>query len=254
MQAHELGSQAGCDARAAHGGPELAAGREALEQLQLLTRRLVETQEAERRKVSRELLDLIGQNLTALNINLDIVRGELAPVARPDVQRRIAEMKQLLEQTIDSVRSVIGELRPAALDECGLAATLHQYAARFRERSDCHVNVSADPLSARPAHDTELALFRIVQEALSNVARHSGAHYARVVLRGTGRGLLLTVQDYGCGFASPPKPIGPTRQACGIAIMRERAAAAGGRLRIESEPGAGTRVIVDVPCIEGGLC
>ena len=150
--------------------------------LQEMARRMVQAQEAERHSIAGDLHDLLGQNLTALGINIDIVRYELPKGTSPQIAVRMARMKAIVDETIESVRVALKELRPPSLDDYGLVAALHSFANHFTLDRQFSVAVSTRGPEMRMPADVELALFRIVQEAVANASRHSGANAARVDL------------------------------------------------------------------------
>jgi two-component system sensor histidine kinase UhpB len=223
--------------------------RDYARQLQQASRRLIETEDTERRAISRELHDRIGQNLVALTINLAIVRSQLPEDVPPAVNARLDDTQALLKATVDEVRNVMAELRPAALDDHGLPAALNVYARRLAERLGVPVTVHGDTIEPRPPIATETALFRIAQEALNNVAKHARASRVEVTVAAGPHHVSLTVRDDGVGFdAGQPRAGTP---AYGMFTMRERAEAVGATLRVESSPGRGTRVVVEVARAEG---
>ena len=214
------------------------------QQLRTLSRRLVDVQEEERRRLTRELHDRVGPSLTALNIILNRMAGDL-PKRAPDKTRRdLRESLDLVEATAESIENVMLELRTPMLDQLGLLATLRWYAELFTRRTGIPAIVSGEEPARRLDQDAGVALFRIAQEALTNVARHARAKCARIGLHQERGTLTLAVADDGVGFATTPVLRGVPR--CGISGMRERALAVGGVLRIESSPGAGTRVTVEL--------
>ncbi|HWP94935.1 MAG TPA: sensor histidine kinase, partial [Gammaproteobacteria bacterium] len=219
------------------------ARRAAEEALRTLARRLVEAEVASQRQLARELHDRIGQNLAALNINLNILRGRLVELTRDDaILSRLDDSLTLNAETIARVRDLLAELRPPVLEDYGLIAALRAFAERFTTRTGIEVTVEGRELVPRPSPAVEAALYRIAQEALTNTAKHARARSARVsvdylpVLR-------LTISDDGIGFAAHAMEAG-TGAHWGLRNMRERALAVGGELAIESAPGAGTRVTV----------
>jgi signal transduction histidine kinase len=212
------------------------------------SRRLVTVQEAERRTLASGLHDLVGQKLTALNINLNIVKGQLAPRKEPQVNARLDESLQLVEETIESIRDVMVTLRPAVLDDYGLTSGLRWYAEQFTLRTGLPVVVTEAQPGCRVSAATEEALFRIAQEALANVAKYAHAQRATIAVDATADTIRLAIQDDGRGF-DPGLIHPPTRESgWGLMIMRERAAAVGAELRIDSAPGRGTRIVVNCPC------
>jgi PAS domain S-box-containing protein len=224
---------------------ELARGY--AEDVRRLMHRLVAAQESERRRVADDLHDLIGQNLTALGIDLASLRQALGGAGcDPAAQARIDAMKTLVEKTIDSIRGVMTDLRPPALEEYGLAPALRWYATEFTERTGMKSSVSVTGRETRLARAAELALFRIAQEALTNAAKHSGGSRAQVCLKEDLGRIRLSVEDDGRGFDDPVGARSARRGGWGLPAMRERAEAHGGTLRIEF-PGTGTRLIVEIP-------
>jgi PAS domain S-box-containing protein len=214
--------------------------------LQALTRRLVEAEEAERRSIARELHDQVGQNLSALNINLDIVLGALGESGPPDLRLRLRDSLELVDATLQSIENVMAELRPPLLDEYGLGAAVDWHAQEFARRTgvqaDFDDRAKARARELRP--EAAVALFRIAQEALNNVAKHAEAREVRVVLEEAGQSIVLTISDDGRGLLQEPASR-PNRW--GMTNMRERAEAAGGELAVLSVPGKGTTVRATVP-------
>ncbi|MCD6043324.1 MAG: hypothetical protein K0R40_2927 [Burkholderiales bacterium] len=211
-----------------------------------LVSRLVQAQEAERRKVADELHDLIGQNLTALGIDLQALKQRLQSGGDTVAAPRLDAMAALLESTIDAIRDVMTDLRPAALEEFGLVSAVRWYASQFAKRTGLRVTTRNTGREARLPRDQELALFRIVQEALTNAAKHSGGKSVDIAVSWRQGRLRLTVADDGGGFQDPEGARSARRGGFGLPTMRERAEALGGTLRIEF-PGRGTRVVVEMP-------
>ena len=209
-----------------------------------VSRRMVEVQEAERREVANHLHDLVGQKLTALSINLNIVKGQLLPNQITQIGVRLDDSLKVIEETAENIRDVMAELRPAVLDDFGLAAVLRWYAEQFTKRTAVATSVVEQGPVRRLSPTAEHALFRMAQNALVNVAKHARADKAVVTLRTAPHSTSLTVADNGDGF-DPAAVHQPTRDhGWGLMIMRERAAAIGAQLNIESAPGHGTKVIV----------
>ncbi|MFQ5857357.1 MAG: ATP-binding protein [Anaerolineae bacterium] len=231
---------------------------EALQQhadrLLALTAQLAEAEEAERQRLARELHDQVGQNLTALGINLNIIRSQLPEEAAAPVRSRLDDSLSLVEQTAERIRDVMANLRPPVLDDYGLVATLHWYGEQFARRTDIAIAVEGEEPVPRLAARVENALFRIAQETLTNVAKHAQATQVTVTVEVEGGTLRLVVADDGIGFdpsttlrASPAPLADPDGgRGWGLLTMTERAEVVGGRCHIESYPGQGTRVIVEV--------
>jgi PAS domain S-box-containing protein len=217
-------------------------------QLQALSRRLVELQESERRQLSRELHDRIGQSLTALNINLDFLKKTFGAHSNNEVDLRLEDSVALLESTMESVQNVMSELRPPMLDDHGLAAALNWYASKFSMRTGISVTVSGSEPDVRPAPQVEIALFRIAQEALNNVAKHARARHVDIVLSHTNEACVMSVRDDGIGFDGVADTSGNPRHGLGMVTMRERAQAVDGRFEVQALPGRGTQLAVRIPC------
>src|SRR5882762_3139558 len=219
-----------------------AALRAAADNLQALTRRLVEAEEAERRRIARELHDRVGQNLSALNINLDLA---LDAAGASPLRQRIEDSVSLVDATLQSIESVMAELRPPLLDEYGLGAALGWYAEEFSRRTGIAVALrdGKDAAAADLRPEAAVALFRIAQEALNNVAKHAGARQVRIELACEAEEIVIRVADDGAGFDPAAAARG---KRWGMKTMRERAEAAGGRLEVDSAPGEGTIVRASV--------
>ena len=220
-------------------------------QFQDLASRLATAEQNLRRGLARELHDTVGQELSALGLQLSIVRHVLPPDSDPMLDQRLETATGIVEQTIEQVRTIMSDLRPPVLDDCGLAAALRWEGERVTEYYGpaLVVRVTADesPPPRRP--DQEIALFRIAQEAIMNAVKHAKAATIAVRLQAEADRLTLLVTDDGQGF-TPGRPESEgSRQRLGLISMRERAMAIGGRLSIDSKPGRGAtiRVEVDIP-------
>jgi PAS domain S-box-containing protein len=220
--------------------------RAAAEELQSLTRRLVQVEEAERRRIAGELHDRVGQNLSALNINLDIALGALGDAPLSEARSRLHDSLSLVELTLQTLENVMADLRPPLLEEYGLGAALGWYVQEFARRADLDIKLEdlARERTRRLPRDAAVALFRIAQEALTNVAKHAGANRALLRLEADECRVSLTVRDDGRGF-DPASPSRPGR--LGMTTMKERAIAAGGSLSFESVPDKGTKLTAQVP-------
>jgi len=214
------------------------------ESYRALTRRMVGLQEQERRDIARELHDCVGQTLTAMRINMDMIRTRLAEHDDALIRRRNNDSLELIESAFKAVENVMYELRPPMIDEYGLIAPLQWYAKKFADRTGIRVEVRGDE-NWRCGPEIELALFRIAQEALNNVARHAQARHVAIELREIGPHIVLTIEDDGVGF---DREADRTEKAgYGFITMRERAEAVGGTFALQSESGKGTRITVSVP-------
>ncbi|MBI2317223.1 MAG: sensor histidine kinase [Betaproteobacteria bacterium] len=211
-----------------------------------LSHRLFEVEESERRRLARELHDRVGQNVTALSLNLNMVRSELPADALQKMSPRLNDCESLLYYTAQLVRDIQVDLRPPGLDELGLVAALNEHARQVAGRGSFKVTVIGTELAPRLPPASEITLFRIVQESLNNISKHAQATEVSIALEASLDAVILTVADDGCGFDSAARLVLPTR-SLGMVGMRERVESIGGRLRVESAPGEGTRVIVEAP-------
>jgi signal transduction histidine kinase/ABC-type amino acid transport substrate-binding protein len=216
-------------------------------QLRAVSRRLVDLQESERRQLSRELHDRVGQNLTALKINLEILEPLFAEHGDVAVRARVTDSAALLETTMDTIENVLSELRPPMLDDHGLAAALDWHARAFSRRTGIAVAVKGSEPAVRPARAVELELFRITQEALNNVAKHARARRVEITLEHAGGECLMCVQDDGIGFTGVDDRSSQARPGLGMVTMKERSLAIGGRFEVVALPDRGTRLTVRVP-------
>lgn len=213
--------------------------------LRELSRRLIDAEEAERRNLSRELHDGIGQNLAVANMALTVLRSSLPATIADGIHTRIADTQKLLEQTGAQVRDVLADLRPPALDDYGLAAALRLHAESATVRYGVRVEYNGMTDMTRLPPTTETALFRVAQEAIHNAARHADAQRVTVTLErhdAEGAPNMLIIADDGRGFDVAHLPAG--RSGLGLATMRERAEAVGAAFALHSAPGRGTRIEV----------
>jgi len=214
-------------------------------QLQVLSRRLLEVQEQERRAFARELHDEIGQALTGLEFTLERSRG--LPVGQSAVS--LTEMQGLVRELTARVRDLSLRLRPTMLDDLGLLPTLLWHMEGYGERTRVRVQFTHSGLDRRFNPEVETAAYRIVQEALTNVARHARTNLATVRAWRDQEALFLLVEDGGVGFDD--QVVRAAQASSGLSGMQERAALLGGRLHVESRPGAGTRVTAELPLQDG---
>ncbi|NOZ28995.1 MAG: GAF domain-containing sensor histidine kinase [Chloroflexi bacterium] len=221
--------------------------REQREQLRALAKQLDQIEEAERRRLARELHDRVGQNLTALSISLSALRSRLSLADEDLFSVRIDDAIALVEEITQSIRDVMADLRPAVLDDYGLLPALRWFAHRFAQRTGLHIQVLGEEDAPRLPPDTETALFRITQEALTNVAKHAQAQQVTISLESKEDMTRLVIADDGVGFDFAAMRQHGGEGRWGLHIMRERAEAVGGQLRIDAAPGKGTQVIIEIP-------
>jgi signal transduction histidine kinase len=219
--------------------------QEALENqqsLQRLSARLVHAQEEERRIIARELHDEVGQALTAMKMELGAAQRAAAGAAQP-----IAEARAIADRLLQGVRDLSQFLHPAMLDDLGLPDTLNWHLRGFAKRTGIQAELVHHRMDVRLAPQVELCAYRIVQEALTNVARHAQAASCRVFLHRLAHTLLITVEDDGVGFDPAATRTGD--RGLGLIGIQERVAAIGGTFRLESSPGRGTRLSVELPAL-----
>jgi signal transduction histidine kinase len=202
---------------------------------------MLEDQEATARRFSHELHDELGQSLTAVKTNLSALAagaGEDTAQAGP----RLADCLHLVDEAIGNVRQMSQLLRPTILDDFGLEAGLRWLAEGFATRTGIEVTVDSS-YSGRLPDETETHLFRISQEALTNIARHAGAHHVQMKLTSSAGDIRLSIQDDGCGLGTAPRG----GRGLGLIGMRARARSAGGDVSVHSRPGQGVLIEVRVP-------
>jgi len=216
---------------------ELARSQHALQQL---SARLVDAQETERRAISRELHDEVGQSLGALLVDI----GRLSTMLsgdHPEVKTQLDNLKSVAERTFQTVRNIALLLRPSMLDDLGLAAALEWQGREVSRRSEIEVSVESESVPEDLPDEYKIYIYRLVQEALNNAVRHSGARNAKVVVERLSKSIVVRVSDDGRGF-DPGRSRG-----MGILGMEERVKRLGGTLRVESQRGKGATVTADLP-------
>jgi len=229
---------------------ERLASEEALRasttQLRDLRTQLEATAEEERRRIARELHDQVSQNLTALAINVRAAHAQLSEsIERP--RQRLDEASALIEETTDHIRALTFELRPPVLDDFGLVAALEWHAARVTAQTGLVVSVDGDEAEPRLPRLTEIALFRIAQEALTNIIKHAHTTTAHVHVTADERSIRLDIDDPGIGFDPSQATHRDAKIGWGLLNMRERAEALGGSFSIASSQERGTQITVEVP-------
>lgn len=203
-------------------------------------RRVVAAQEAERRRLARELHDETGQALTSILLGLRTV-GEAHD--GQELEHALGEVRELVRSTLQDVRSLAVELRPAALDDFGLVPALERLTSTFETQTGISVDLQSSLPGKRLPPEVETALYRIVQETLTNVVKHARASSVSVILARKDGAASVLVEDDGVGF----DPARTREGGLGLVGMRERVGLLGGRLAVESRPGAGTTLVAEVP-------
>jgi signal transduction histidine kinase len=213
------------------------------QQRRMLLKRVINAQEDERQRIARELHDETGQALTALGLGLEAALGELRSGEQQSLAGRLQSLGHVASDAIEELNRLVLDLRPAQLDHLGLVATLRWYATRVHPEVETQLTVKGKPGRLQP--EVETALFRIAQEALTNVARHAKASAVDVVLTFGPELVSLEVKDDGVGFDASASRAAPT--SVGLIGMRERAQLVGGVIAVHSQPGEGTQISVTVP-------
>jgi signal transduction histidine kinase len=222
---------------------EISARTQAEDALRTLSRQVLEAQENERRRLARELHDEIGQALTALKFNLHAAQRQPETLSA-----RVEDSLEIVNRTLQQVRNLSLDLRPSMLDDFGLTAALNWYIERQAERIGFAVHVALDTIPANLSPAVATTCFRVVQEAVTNTARHAQATDVWVTLRCRNQKLLLTVRDNGIGFdVNTAQQRAGRGFSMGLPGMQERARLVGGELLIASTPGRGTEITATLP-------
>jgi PAS domain S-box-containing protein len=218
-----------------------------------LTREIINAQEYERSRIARELHDNVAQDLSSLKITCEAMFRAL-PQADPELRERVAEAAGILQRAIIFIREMAYALRPSNLDHLGFLPTVERYCADFQEKtgirtSFLHTGMEGVVFDA----ETEINLFRVVQEALGNVWRHAKATEAAVKIVESHPHIIVRVEDNGVGFdVSSGLTTAMEEKRMGLGGMRERIKLLGGDLRVLSAPGQGTRIVAEIPSSRGG--
>jgi signal transduction histidine kinase len=213
--------------------------------LHLLSAKLLNAQEEERRSIARELHDEVGQVLTALKVELAVAQHTIEAEGGPS--HALADVRSITDGALHTVRDLSHLLHPALLDDLGLPAAIDWYLKGFGRRHGVRVELLHDHMEDRLLPEIETSVYRIVQEGLTNVARHARAETCRVYLQRLPTTVIMTVEDDGVGFEPGEVNRAGSRRGLGLIGIRERVANLKGTVRIESEPGKGTRLTVELP-------
>jgi signal transduction histidine kinase len=229
-----------------HYGRLLEQSRRMQEQLRSLSRQLLLAQEEERKKISRELHDVIAQTLTSINVQLATLKKEASLDAR-GLEQNIARTQKLVEQSVNVVHRFALELRPTVLDDLGLIPALHTFMKTFRKETGIRVSLSAFAAVEEVNGDKRTVLYRVAQEALNNVARHARASEVHVRIQKRDGVICLKIKDNGKGFEPTGLSHANRSKRLGLLGMRERLEMVGGKFAITSAAGKGTTVIAQIP-------
>jgi signal transduction histidine kinase len=226
---------------------ELLAQSDRLQdQLRLLSRQILSAQEDERKKISRELHDVIAQTLTGINVRLAALKKEAA-LNTTGIDRNIARTQRLVEKSVNLVHQFARELRPAVLDDLGLIPALHSFMKHFTERTGVRTRLTAFAGVEQLDKAKLTVFFRVAQEALNNVARHARASQAEVSIRKMPDGICLRIHDDGKSFEVKRVIDSRSGNHLGLLGMRERLEMVGGKFSVESSPGNGTTIQARIP-------
>jgi signal transduction histidine kinase len=216
------------------------------EQLRRLSRQILSAQEDERKRISRELHDVIAQTLTGINIRLATLKKE-ALLSTKGLDQNIARTQRLVEKSVDIVHQFARELRPAVLDDLGLIPALHSFVKLFSKRTCIHVHLKAFAGVEQLDSDQRTILYRVAQEALTNVSRHAQANRVEIDIQKQVGGVSMKISDNGKSFQVEKTLNAKGRKRLGLLGMKERLDMVGGRFDIESVPGKGTTVTAQIP-------
>jgi signal transduction histidine kinase len=216
------------------------------EQLRRLSRQILSAQEDERKRISRELHDVIAQTLTGINIRLATLKKE-ALLSTKGLDRNIARTQRLVEKSVDIVHQFARELRPAVLDDLGLIPALHSFVKLFSQRTRIHVHLRAFAGVEQLNSGQRTILYRVAQEALTNVSRHAQANRVEIDIQKQVGGVSMKISDNGKSFQVEKTLNASGRKRLGLLGMKERVDMVGGRFDIESIPGKGTTVTAQIP-------
>jgi len=229
---------------------DMTESRRTEELLRALTQRVVQVQEAERARLALELHDHITQLLCAILVRCQTLADQLSSRDGP-LQGEAVKLREMLGEAAEEVERISRNLRPGVLDELGLAMVMRDTGAKFAERTGVSLKLACVPLAARLPADTELALYRILQEGLKNVEKHARARHVTVSLSKQGAIVELVIHDDGIGFDPGHHPAGRRRKGgLGLLGMRERASYVDGDLEVKSAPGKGTTIHAQIPLME----
>jgi signal transduction histidine kinase len=218
-------------------------------ELEILSSARVQAQDDERRRIAREIHDGLGQMLTAIKFNLEILEDMITP--GKDERERIDDMKNLLDSVMKEAREISYNLMPSVLDDFGLAPALQLLSEQFANRTNVKVQFQAHGITDRFDPNLEIGLYRIAQESLNNISKHAEATEVNLQIINHNNGIRLVIEDNGKGITTQPSLIRATgKGGMGLPGMRERASSIGGSLTIDSTPNNGTLITVEVPLLK----
>lgn len=232
-----------------HYGRLLEQSRLMQQQLRLLSRQLLSAQEEERKKISRELHDVIAQTLTTINVRLSTLKKE-ATLNSTGLEKSIARTQKLIQQSVDIVHQFARELRPTVLDDLGLLPALRTFMKSFRKQTGIRVNLSAFAEVEQVNGDKRIVLYRVAQEAFTNVARHAQASQVDVKIKKMDGVICMKIKDNGKGFQQQRVLHDKKGKRLGLLGMKERLEMVNGAFTVTSAPGKGTTVLAQIPLMD----
>ncbi len=216
------------------------------DQLRDLSRQVLMAQEEERKRISRDLHDVIAQTLTGINLRLDLLKKE-ALLDPKSLDAKIASAQRLVEESLDIVHQFARKLRPTVLDDLGLIPALHSYMKDFTERTGIHIHLTVFAAVEKMESTKRTVLYRVAQAALTNVAQHAKATCVEVTIKKRAGAVCMEIHDDGKSFKVERVLFGKRNKRLGLIGMRERVEMVGGTFGIESAPGAGTTLRARIP-------
>lgn len=233
-----------------HYGQLLERSHRLQEQLRYLSRQILSAQEEERKRISRELHDEIAQTLTGINVDLATLKTESA-INTADLQKKIAKTQRLVEKSVEMVHRFARELRPTVLDDLGLIPALHTFVRSFAKRNHIRVRLTVYAGVEQLNSAKRTVLYRVVQEALSNAAKHARATRVHVGIQKDAGTIRMRIEDDGKSFQVQRVLDSKRSRGLGLLGMRERVEMVGGSFRVESAPGKGTSILAEIPSRNG---
>jgi PAS domain S-box-containing protein len=227
---------------------DITERKHAEKQIHTLTHQLIKAQESERQMISRELHDSVAQDLSSMKIVCEMLLDN-QPEVSSEIKQKVTEMSEILHRTIMAIRDLSYDLRPSGLDELGLEEVISQYCEDFSKKNGITVDFHSAGLSSlKPDFDTDINLYRILQEGLNNILKHADASYAKVRLVGAFPNVILRVEDNGRGF-DVEKTLATMhyKKRMGLRSMKERVHLLKGTMTIKSHPREGTKIIMRIP-------
>ncbi|MBI5741037.1 MAG: sensor histidine kinase [Nitrospirae bacterium] len=224
-----------------------AALKESALQLQYLSDRLMTAQETERRHISKELHDEFGHSLALMKMRINSIRNGLPDHTQGAIEDDFKEIMSYMDDVIENVRDLSRELSPSILEDIGLTAALQWLIDNFRKGFDGNVSSDLEDIDHLFSGGSRIMIYRILQEALTNIGKHSGAKNMSLVVRETGDAVSFLIEDDGRGFKALPNGKCPAKPGLGLIIMQERVRMLGGVLEIRAQEGKGTRISFSVP-------